>query len=311
MSDALLALLACPACHGRLAGGAGMLTCDACAAAYPIRNGIPMLLPPGFDAAHVHDELDHAHDHKHRQSAFYDRGVAEEFEITRPHGAPGAYGWLLAEKFRRGTAHLPPLAGRTVADVCCGSGMDAEMLARAGAAVIAFDISEGCAARARERARRAGLDYLAVVADVERLPLRDRAVDIAFVHDGLHHLDDPLAGVREMARVAGLAVSINEPAAAAATQVAVRVGLALAREDAGNRVGRLDPAIVARTLAAAGFDARSDRYLMYYRHEPGTLLAAASRPAMQPLYRAAVRAADRALGRWGNKLAITARRRAA
>jgi SAM-dependent methyltransferase len=311
MIDDLLALLVCPDCHGDLARATDAMTCTACATSYPVRDDIPILLPSGLDTAHVHDEIEHTNAHKHGQAAFYDRALAEEFEITRPHGAPRAYAWLLEEKFRRGTAHLPPLAGRTVADVCCGSGMDAEMLARAGARVIAFDISEGCARRARERARRLGLRYLAVVADVERLPLRTRAVEVAYVHDGLHHLDDPLAGVREMARVAAHAVSINEPAEAAATALAVRLGVALDREDAGNRVGRLRPDDVARELAAAGFDARGSRYLMYYRHEPGALLAAASRPAMLSAYRAAVRAADAALGRWGNKLNVTARRRAA
>ena len=311
MIDGLLALLVCPDCHGDLDRRGDAMTCVACRAAYPVRDGISILLPSGLDASSVHDEIDHNHAHKHGQAAFYDRGLAEEFEITRPRGAPEAYVWLLEQKFRRGVAHLPPLAARTVADVCCGSGMDAEMLARAGARVIAFDISEGCARRARERARRHGLEYLAVVADVEHLPLRDRAVDIAYVHDGLHHLDAPLAGVREMARVAAQAVSINEPAAAAATALAVRLGVALDREDAGNRVGRLRPADVARELAAAGFDARGERYLMYYRHEPGTLLAAASRSATLPVYRAAVRTADAALGRWGNKLNVTARRRAA
>ena len=50
---------------------------------------------------------------------------------------------------------------------------------------------------------------------------------------------------------------------------------------------------------------------MYYRHEPGALLAAASTPAGRAIYRAAVRAADAAIGRWGNKLQVTGLRRAA
>ena len=165
--------------------------------------------------------------------------------------------------------------------------------------------------RGQERARRLGLDYLVVVGDVERLPLRDRGVDIAYVHDGLHHLDTPERGLAEMARVASLGVSVNEPADALGTSLAVRLGLALAREEAGNRVARLRPEEVARELAAAGFDAWSSRYLMYYRHEPGALLTAASSPAVAPFYRAAVRAADAAVGRWGNKLQVTALRRAA
>jgi SAM-dependent methyltransferase len=309
----LLQLLACPDCHGALDGIDDMtrseLRCASCGASYPVRDGIPILLPPDLDTAHLHDEIGHAH--KHGQANHYDRAVAEEFEITRPHGAPVAYTWLLREKFRRSTERLPSLRDATVVDACCGSGMDAEMLARAGARVIALDISEGCVRRARARAERFGLDYVAVVGDVEHLPLRDRAVDISYVHDGLHHLESPATGLRELARVARRAVSINEPADAFGTAVAVRLGLALAREDAGNAVARLRPVDAQRELAAAGFDATARRYFMYYKHDPGAAMRLASRPGVHRAYRTAVHASDALLGRWGNKLQITALRRAA
>jgi SAM-dependent methyltransferase len=316
----LLALLVCPSCHGDLTGFGTSLdarepACTRCGATYAVRDGIPILLPPGFDDRHVHDEIDHAwrhsHGHKHAQAGYYDRSVAEEFEITRPDGAPEAYAWLLERKFRRSIERLPSLRDATVVDVCCGSGMDAGMLARAGARVIAADISEGCVRRARERARRMGLDYLAIVADVEHLPLRDRAVDIAYVHDGLHHLDDPTHGLREMMRVASRAVSVNEPADALGTALAVKLGLALDREDAGNRVARLRLDDVARAFDRGGFDHEGERYLMHYRHEPDAIVRFASKRCVAPLYRAAVSAADATLGRWGNKLHVTGTRRAA
>ncbi len=313
--DDLLQLVVCPDCRdGELVGldadlVDGEVRCSLCGAAYPVRGGIPVLLPAGFDASSVHDEIDHVHEHKHRQADYFDRGVAEEFEITRPHGAPEAYRWLLRRKFERGVARLASLDGAIVADACCGSGMDAEMLAREGARVLAIDISEGCARRARERARRYGLDYLVVVGDVEHLPLRDCAADVSYVHDGLHHLANPAAGLRELARVACHAVSINEPADALGTAAMVRLGVSLEREDAGNRVARLRPADVARELAPLGFDVAARRYLMYYRHEPGRLMRLASRPIARIAYRALASLADAALGRWGNKLQVTAVRR--
>ena len=320
MRRELFDLLTCPVCLDShligvdLASGGHELACSRCDARYAVRNDIPILLPPGFDAADVHDEIDHMHGHaghKHQQADYFDRGVAEEFEISRPNGAPETYRWLLSEKFRRSIAGLPDLRGAAVVDVCCGSGMDAEMLARAGARVIAIDISEGCAARAMERAKRYGLDYLVVVGDVEHLPIATASADVSYVHDGLHHLTYPAAGLRELARVARRAISINEPAEALGTAVAVKFGLALEREDAGNRVARLRPDAVARELARAGFDARAERYLMYYKHEPGAAMEFASRPVVRDVYRGVVTAADRALGRWGNKLQVTATRRRA
>jgi SAM-dependent methyltransferase len=313
----LLKLLVCPDCrNGELIGlDAGMrdgeITCSLCAALYHVRGGIPILLPAGFDASHVHDEIDHMHAHKHQQADYFDRGVAEEFEISRPNNAPEAYRWLIQQKFRRSVAHLPSLRGATVVDACCGSGMDAELLAREGAGVIAVDISEGCAQRALARARRYGLDYLVVVGDVEHLPLRDAGADISYVHDGLHHLAEPALGLRELARVAGRAVSVNEPADALGTAAMVKLGISQAWEDAGNRVARLRPQDLARELRAHGFDVTAEgRYLMYYRHEPGSIMRLASRPLTRRAYRAAVSLADAALGRWGNKLQVTAKRAA-
>jgi SAM-dependent methyltransferase len=318
MQRDLFELLTCPVCvDSELTGSDGIvdgeLICSRCEARYPVRNGVPILLPPDFDASTVHDEIDHVHGrddgHKLRQADYFDRCVVEEFEIARPNGAPEAHRWLLAEKFRRSIAGLPDLRGAMVIDACCGSGMDAEMLARAGARVIAIDISEGCAVRARERARRCGLDYLVAVGDVERLPVRSSSADVSYVHDGLHHLTDPSIGLRELARVSRRAISINEPGEALGTAVAVRLGIALDREDAGNRVARLDARAVARELSVAGFDARSQRYLMYYKHEPGAAMRFASRPIVRDVYRGAVTAADAVFGRWGNKLQVTATRR--
>jgi hypothetical protein len=141
--------------------------------------------------------------------------------------------------------------------------------------------------------------------------VRDRAADISYVHDGLHHLADPASGLRELARVARRAVTVNEPADALGTAIAVRLGAALATEEAGNPVARLRAGDAARELTAAGFDASARRYFMYYKHEPGAAMRLASRPGLHRAYRAAARASDSVFGRWGNKLQVTALRRAA
>ena len=286
--------LACPRCRTPL----DALRCPGCGAAYREEDGIPELLPPGDD------------EHKSAQAAFFDDEADPEWETVRPFAAPAHYRWLMEEKLRRATDAIGPLAGETVLVVCGGSGMDAHLLANAGARVVTCDLSVGAARRARERARRFGLDVVSIVADVERLPFADRAAPVVLVHDGLHHLERPEVGLAEMARVAGRAVSVTEPARAAATSAAVRVGLAQEREEAGNRVARLRPGDVTAPLEAAGFRVvAARRYPMRYRHEPGAVVSALSSPPLRPFGRVAQRALDVTLARFGNKLAVQAVRR--
>jgi SAM-dependent methyltransferase len=187
--------------------------------------------------------------------------------------------------------------------------MDAEYFARAGAIVTSSDLSMGAATRAKARSERYGLGIQSIVADVENLPYADQSVDLVAVHDGLHHLDDPFAGLAEMARVARRWVVVTEPARASVTRLAVRIGLALETEEAGNRVARMEPTEVAGFLAARGFTVlRAERYAMYYPHHPGPVFRLLSRPIVFPIVRAGWRLANALLGRWGNKMVVIVER---
>ena len=266
-----------------------------CGLCFEVEDGVPVLLVHPSQLAR-------------RQAEWFDEEVNVEWEIDRPHGAPALHRWLLEEKFRRAVEGIG-LRGSTVASICAGSGMDAELLARAGAKVIAVDVSRGAARRATERARRHGFELHAVVADAEQLPFRNASVDVVFVHDGLHHLDDPLVGLAEMARVARSTVSVSEPARTRITALAARAGLALEREDSGNSVGRLDAHAVEDELRRGGFRiVRSGRYGMYYRHEPGRIVRLLSRRELFTAATASFRLANAVAGRFGNKLAIVAAR---
>ena len=77
MIASLLELLTCPVCQdGELLGlgeqpADGLLRCSRCGAPYPVRGGIPILLPPSLDPSQVEDELDHAYAHKRQQGKPY------------------------------------------------------------------------------------------------------------------------------------------------------------------------------------------------------------------------------------------------
>jgi len=288
-------LLVCPACHGTLVWGAEA-SCAACPSSYRIEAGIPVLLAEPAEGV------------KAGQAAWFDEEVDAEYEIERPAGTPAFHRWLLGEKFRRSVEAIRPgLGGASALCVCAGSGMDAEFLAHAGARVISADISLGAALRAKERARRHGLELVPIVADAERLPFADRSVDLVYVHDGLHHLEQPVAGLGEMARVARRAVSVTEPARAAVTRLSVLAGISGDVEEAGNRVERVVPAELEAELRRRGFDVvRRQRYAMFYRHQPGRSSRVLSLPGLFQAARLTFVGANVIVGQFGNKLALQA-----
>jgi len=245
-----------------------------------------------------------------RQRQFYEEECDPEFEIERPHNCGRLYQFLIEHKFRTGLDVLGlDIRGMAVLEVCCGSGMMSEKLARAGATVTASDFSPAAVARARERARRYCFDATLLVADAENLAFPDRSFDIAVVHDGVHHLDNPERAVREMARVARLGVLILDPAQAALTRLAIWGGIAVEVEGAGNVVKRLVPGAVAAFLREEGFERVVwRRSLMYYPHQPFRWFAWFDHPALFLAFRVLFIGANLLMGRWGNKLALSATR---
>jgi len=301
--------LLCPRCREPIPQ-AHLLQCETCEWSGYEEDDIVVLLSDPMDA--THDELDHHHgpSHKAAQRTHFDEMQDETFEIERPHGTPRLYRFLLNEKFRRAGKPIgPALRGATALVVCGGSGMDAEFLCRAGAKVVSTDLSLGAAKRARERSRRFELGIESVVADVEQLPFPDESFDLVAVHDGLHHLADPHAGLSEMARVARRWILVTEPSAARLTRIAVRLGIARETEDAGNPVARMDPSKVGVLLEQLGFRVlHSERYAMYYPHHPGRIFRLLSHPILFPLVRMSWRVANAAMGRVGNKMVVAAER---
>jgi SAM-dependent methyltransferase len=82
-----------------------------------------------------------------------------------------------------------------ILDVGCGTGANLEMLKRFGTAQ-GVDVSAEALAFCRER----GLEDVRL-GEAERLPFDDRSFDLVTALDVLEHLDDDVAGLREMGRI--------------------------------------------------------------------------------------------------------------
>ena len=95
---------------------------------------------------------------------------------------------------------LGDLHGRDLLDYGCGHGMASVVMARQGARVVGFDLSEGYIREAQLRAKVNQVDIQFQVADAEELPFHDHSFDAVWGCAILHHLDLAKAG-RELRRI--------------------------------------------------------------------------------------------------------------
>lgn len=126
----------------------------------------------------------------------------ENFE--RHGGADAREGQLVPGRswaaWARALGHLlPPLR---VADLGCGDGYLTIEASRWASRVIAIDRSRPVLERARALAKRRGVRNITWrQGEIERLPLRDGAVDLAILSQALHHARNPGHAIAEAARI--------------------------------------------------------------------------------------------------------------
>ena len=188
--------------------------------------------------------------------------------------------------------------------VNCGSGVDTDFFASEGAGrVMVTDLSERAVRLAHEHNAR----IHGVSATTEQLPFADGAFDFVGVRSGLHHLDDPYEGLREMARVAKLGVFFIEGQKTSLVPMFARVGMLEEKEEAGNTVYRFTREELQERLPAIGI-ARWDVVIGSFLQVPALLKLARHVPGKfsARLWRGLVRALNIAWGRWGNAFIVVA-----
>jgi ArsR family transcriptional regulator len=94
---------------------------------------------------------------------------------------------------------LPPIR---VADLGCGEGYLTVEASRFASRVFAVDRSDDVLKRARALARRRRVTNVTWRrGEIEKVPIKDRAVDVAILSQALHHAADPARAVAEAARI--------------------------------------------------------------------------------------------------------------
>lgn len=205
---------------------------------------------------------------RRRGSGDFFAGVADEWDHLRRE----LYGERFTDEALR--ALLP--SSWTVADLACGSGSVAALLAPRVAKVIAVDLSPEMLEAARRRigtAAAPGGNVELRQGELEALPIATGACDAALLLLALTHIEAPEIAVAEMARVL-------KPGGRAVVVDLLRHDREEFRRRMGQRRNGFDAPELAALLAAAGLEAVTCSPLPTDPESkgPALLLAAASRP---------------------------------
>lgn len=141
-------------------------------------------------------------DHVARNRRLWDTELAAVHgPLAREHWAgPERWGiWSAPEE--RVRAMPAEVAGMRAVELGCGTGYVSAWLARAGAYPVGVDVSAGQLATAKAMQEEFGLRFPLLLADAERVPLRDGSFDLAVSEYGASLWCDPYRWIPEAARL--------------------------------------------------------------------------------------------------------------
>jgi len=177
-------ILVCPKCRAKLITSDTGARCNTCHHEYTHRQGfLDVILP--INSTFRNTEKD-----------FWDYAYTQEEE--RQMHERNSY---FHHHFRRPLISLPP--GSIILELGCGNRADALEIAQAGHEIVETDISWHALAYAKKLAQSVGVVDQAhfLLAEAEHLPFEDCSFNGVLIAAALHHLANPAAGLREMARV--------------------------------------------------------------------------------------------------------------
>lgn len=187
--------LRCPVCKGKLESGKE-LHCKRCDVTYPVKDGIPIMLP-NLDSVDKEQDL-------LQEKGFYEDMFSDLTGMDDGHcivyGRERIYNAF--ENLERGSIIEPG----------CGGGHHSVKLAKEGFDVTSIDISLNGLRAARKLAQHEGQNILFVSGDIKRLPFEDNQFDICFCSLVLHHfnpLDNILNELSRVTRKKFIAFEVN------------------------------------------------------------------------------------------------------
>ena len=140
-------------------------------------------------------------DHVRHNRALWDRQAADWVESGRRAWADDEMRWGIWQIPEREIGAVPPVAGRDVLELGCGTAYWSAWLARRGAHVVGLDNSAAQLATAGMLQREHAVGFPLVHGDAEHAPFRDESFDVAISEYGAAIWCDPYRWIPEAARV--------------------------------------------------------------------------------------------------------------
>ncbi|HYN80300.1 MAG TPA: methyltransferase domain-containing protein [Gemmatimonadaceae bacterium] len=207
------ALLVCPACHGDVARSADFYRCASCAAAYPIRHGVPDFRLWPDEYVSVADELAKidrlfappAPTFRQLLTRYYDLSPESPRKLNVRYVAAIENSATRDEALLRKLRNAFPDVGRTrFLDLGCGTAALALAASKEFAEVVAVDAALRWLLVARQRLNEAGAPAVGVAlicANAEALPFRLATFDAVMADSVLEHVRDSTRMQSETMRV--------------------------------------------------------------------------------------------------------------
>jgi SAM-dependent methyltransferase len=140
-------------------------------------------------------------EHVRINRAAWDVEAANYVDAARRDWAAHEIGWGIWHVPEAEVGALPPVDGRDVVELGCGTAYVSAWLARRGARPTGIDISSNQLATARELQAEHGLDFPLIQASAEAVPLPDHSFDLAISEYGASLWCEPDAWIAEAARL--------------------------------------------------------------------------------------------------------------
>ena len=139
--------------------------------------------------------------HARRNQAEWNRIAVEYVESADRNWATDDFRWGIWNVPEAEVGALPPVAGKDVVELGCGTAYVSAWLARRGVRPTGVDLSENQLATARAKQAEHGLDFPLIHASAEDVPLPDTCADVVISEYGASLWCDPDAWLAEAARL--------------------------------------------------------------------------------------------------------------